>query len=252
MSCIDLLCQSPLYEAGSRRDASRQYPAKYRFMIAAITGLIAGIIHVWSGPDHLAAIAPLAVRRPVRSWIPGARWGLGHSAGVAVIGLLSLWLRDLIPVNLVSSWGERLVGIMLIAIGYWALRKAMRIHAHEHEHDGDRHVHLHAHTHSTPHDQPTAHSHHTHAAFGIGILHGLAGSSHFLGVLPILAFPTRLQAIGYLAAFGIGTILSMATFSSLLGWLTSRWAGGSAKIYRALMGACAASAMAVGCFWLVH
>ncbi len=57
-------------------------------MIAAITGLIAGMIHVWSGPDHLAAIAPLAVRTPRRAWAPGARWGMGHSAGVAVIGLL--------------------------------------------------------------------------------------------------------------------------------------------------------------------
>jgi hypothetical protein len=228
-------------------------------MIAAITGLIAGIIHVWSGPDHLAAIAPLAVRKPNRSWMAGTRWGIGHSAGVAVIGLLSLWLREWIPVNLISSWGdlistwgERFVGIMLIGIGYWALRKAFRIHAHEHEHDGDRHVHLHAHTHTIAHEQPAAHQHHTHAAFGIGILHGLAGSSHFLGVLPILAFPTRIQAIGYLIAFGCGTILSMATFSWLIGLLTSRWAAGSAKIYRALMGACAACAMAVGCFWLVH
>src|SRR4029077_18544512 len=115
-------------------------------MIAVITGLIAGIIHVWSGPDHLAAIAPLAVRKPLRSWVPGARWGLGHSAGVAVIGLLSLWLRDLIPVNLLSSWGERLVGVMLLAIGAWALRKAFRIHVHEHEHEGQRHVHMHAHS----------------------------------------------------------------------------------------------------------
>jgi len=221
-------------------------------MIAAITGLIAGIIHVWSGPDHLAAIAPLAVRKPVRSWIPGARWGLGHSAGVAVIGLLSVWLRNRIPVDLVSSWGERVVGIMLIGIGYWALRKAMRIHVHEHEHDGNRHVHLHAHTHAVAHEQPSAHSHHTHAAFGIGILHGLAGSSHFLGVLPILAFPTRVQAIGYLATFAIGTILSMATFAWFIGLITSRWAADSAKIYRRLMGACAASAVAVGCFWLVH
>jgi hypothetical protein len=221
-------------------------------MIAAITGMIAGIIHVWSGPDHLAAIAPLAVRKPNRSWIPGARWGLGHSAGVALIGILSLWLRDLIPVILISTWGERVVGIMLIGIGYWALRKALRIHAHEHEHDGERHVHLHAHTHNIAHEQPAAHLHHTHAAFGIGILHGLAGSSHFLGVLPILAFPTRIQAIGYLTAFAAGTILSMATFSWLIGSLTSRWAAGSAKIYRGLMSACAASAMAVGCFWLVH
>lgn len=221
-------------------------------MIALLTGFIAGIIHVWSGPDHLAAIAPLAVQKPKRCWVPGARWGFGHSAGVAVIGLLSLWLRDLIPVNLISSWGERIVGVMLIGIGCWALSKAFRIHAHEHEHDGDRHVHLHAHTHHVGHEQPAAHLHHTHAAFGIGILHGLAGSSHFLGVLPILAFPTRVQAIGYLAAFGAGTILSMATFSSLIGLLSSRWATGSAKIYRGLMSLCAVSAMAVGCFWLVH
>jgi len=40
-------------------------------MIAVITGLIAGLIHVLTGPDHLTAIAPLAVRRPHRAWIPG-------------------------------------------------------------------------------------------------------------------------------------------------------------------------------------
>jgi sulfite exporter TauE/SafE len=220
-------------------------------MIAAITGLIAGIIHVWSGPDHLAAIAPLAVRKPIRSWIPGARWGLGHSAGVGIIGLLSLWLRNVIPRDLISQWGERLVGVLLIGIGYWALRKALRIHAHEHDHDGDRHIHLHAHANSSAHERRAAHSH-THAALGIGILHGLAGSSHFVGVLGALAFPTNAQAVAYLMAFGVGTIFSMATFSWLLGSITSRWATGSAKIYRGLMGACAASAMAIGCFWLVH
>src|SRR6267142_1397117 len=100
-------------------------------MIVALTGMVAGILHVWSGPDHLAALAPLAVRRPVRSWVVGARWWLGHSAGVAVIGLLSLWLRNLLPVNLLSAWGERLVGLMLIGIGAWAMRKACRVHAHE-------------------------------------------------------------------------------------------------------------------------
>src|SRR6266702_2044855 len=149
-------------------------------MIAAITGFLAGTIHVWSGPDHLAAIAPLAVRKPGRGWMPGARWGLGHSAGVAAVGLLSLWLRDLLPVNLLSTWGERMVGVMLFGIGLWALRKALTIHAHEHEHQGDRHLHLHAHGRRVPHEQTEAHQRHTHAAFGIGLLHGLAGSSHFL------------------------------------------------------------------------
>ena len=219
-------------------------------MIAPLTGLIAGVIHVWSGPDHLAAIAPLAVRTPKRAWSPGLRWGVGHSAGVAVVGLLSLWLRDLLPVHWLTSWGERIVGIMLCAIGLWALRKAMKVHAHEHQHDGSLHVHMHAHAKAVPHENAEAHRHHTHAAFGIGIFHGLAGSSHFVGVLPILAFPGRLQAIGYLVAFGLGTVLSMASFSSVMGLLGSRCASGSTRIYRGLMGFCAAAALLVGGFWL--
>src|SRR2546429_1136483 len=170
-------------------------------MIAILTGLLAGIVHVWSGPDHLAAIAPLAVRRPKQTWIPGSKWGLGHSAGVAIVGVLSLLLRDLIPMDLISNWGERLVGVMLLAIGAWALRKAFKVHAHEHEHDGDRHIHMHSHSHKVAHQDPEAHHGHTHAAFGIGLLHGLAGSSHFLGVLPILLMPTRVDAITYLLTF---------------------------------------------------
>ena len=217
-------------------------------MIVAITGLVAGIIHVWSGPDHLAAIAPLAVRRPQESWIAGARWGMGHSAGVAVIGLLSLWLRDLIPVNLLSAWGERLVGLMLIGIGAWAMRKAFRVHAHEHEHDGDRHLHMHAHARGVAHEEKKAHNQHTHAAFGIGILHGLAGSSHFLGVLPILALPNNRQAAAYLGAFAAGTIASMAAFSWVMGRVAT--AGNSTKIYRGLMVTCSLVAIGVGCFWL--
>jgi len=220
-------------------------------MIAVLTGLIAGAVHVVTGPDHLTAVAPLAVRRPRRAWLPGVRWGLGHSAGVTLVGLLSLWLRDLIPVDLLSSWGERLVGVMLFGIGLWALRCTFKrnVHAHEHEHGGDRHVHLHTHSHAHSVERERPHVH-THAAFGIGTLHGLAGSSHFLGVLPALAFPTKIQAAAYLLAFGVGTIAAMAAFSWGLGHLAARFEARGLRIYRGLMGTCAVAAMAVGCFWL--
>ena len=33
------------------------------------------------------------------------------------------------------------------------------------------------------------HKRHTHAATGLGVLHGLAGTSHFLAVIPALALP---------------------------------------------------------------
>jgi len=217
-------------------------------MIAPVAGLVAGLLHVWSGPDHLAAIAPLAANGR-RGWSPGARWGLGHSAGVAVVGLVSLWLRDLLPLQMLSSWGERVVGLTLVAIGIWALQKAFKVHAHAHEHDGTRHLHLHAHSQHGRHERHGAHQH-AHAAFGIGVLHGLAGSSHFLGVLPILAFPSTLHAASYLAAFAVGTILSMATFSSVVGLVAARYSKGNTNAYRGLMSLCAASALILGCVWL--
>jgi ABC-type nickel/cobalt efflux system permease component RcnA len=222
------------------------------FMFIVLTGIIAGIIHVWTGPDHLTAIAPLAVRRPQRAWIPGVRWGFGHSAGVAVVGLLSLWLRELIPVDWLSSWGERLVGVMLFGIGLWALRRAFKnkLHAHEHVHDGEQHVHIHSHHHGHAPEKAATHRH-SHAAFGIGTLHGLAGSSHFLGVLPALALPTTWQAAVYLCAFGSGTILAMALFSWGVGKLALRLEDRGQIFYRRLMAGSGVAALAVGVFWMV-
>ena len=222
-------------------------------MIAILSGLLAGAGHVWAGPDHLAAIAPIAARQPQRAWLPGLRWGIGHSAGVLIIGLLSLMLRELMPVDLLSSWGERLVGVMLIGIGLWALRRAFKntLHAHEHEHGGERHVHIHVHAPKSQHTSSSAHQH-SHAAFGIGILHGLAGSSHLLGILPMLAFPTQTQAISYLAAFAAGTVASMAGFSWMMGFAARRAANRGVNLYRGLMGSCGLAAVIVGCVWLVQ
>lgn len=222
-------------------------------MIALLSGLLAGAGHVWSGPDHLAAIAPLAVRHPRRSWLPGLRWGIGHSGGVALIGVMSLMLREWLPLELLASWGERLVGVMLIGIGLWTLRKALQhtVHTHEHEHGGNRHVHVHLHSPKSSHAADSPHRH-THAAFGIGILHGLAGSSHVLGILPMLAFPTRSQAFCYLGAFATGTVISMAGFSWTMGLAAQRAAGGGLKLYRGLMVGCGVAAMGVGCVWIVQ
>src|ERR1041385_6309762 len=137
------------------------------------------------------------------------------------------------------------------AIGFWALRKTFRVHSHEHEHDGTRHLHLYTHLHGHGHDQPAAHAHHTHAALGIGILHGLAGSSHFLAVLPLLALPSRSSAVAYLTAFALGTVASMATFSTLMGLIAQRSSRNGLQVYRALMCACSVAAISVGCYWLL-
>jgi ABC-type nickel/cobalt efflux system permease component RcnA len=224
-------------------------------MISFATGLLAGAIHVVSGPDHLAAVAPFAAESRRRAWEVGLRWGVGHAGGVMFIGVLSLLLRDWLPIEAISSWSERFVGVVLIGIGLWGTRRALsqRVHTHEHEHNGQRHVHIHAHDGATAHTHEQAFEHrHTHAAFAVGTLHGVAGSSHFLGVLPALAFPTLAQAVSYLAAYGVGTVLAMMGFAALVGVSACGLAVSSAQAYQRLMAGCSLAALAVGGWWLVQ
>jgi sulfite exporter TauE/SafE len=216
-------------------------------MMFFIAGIAAGLLHVVSGPDHLAAIAPIALRRPQRAWLTGVRWGFGHASGVCFVGVLSLLLRGLLPVDLISDWSDRIVGILLIGVGIWAFRKAFQVHAHEHDHYGEKHVHLHVHGKRKAHTAPTAHAH-THAAFGIGTLHGLSGSSHFLAIIPALAAPSKTMAALYLACYGVGTMLAMALFAQGIGMVSVEF--NTDKLYRRMMLACSGLAMVVGVLWV--
>ena len=92
---------------------------------------------------------------------------------------------------------------------------------------------------------------HSHAALGIGTLHGLAGGSHLIGVLPALALPSRIGALEYMVAFAIGTLGGIAMFSSALGLLSGRLGGTGGKTYAYLMGSCATAAVVIGSAWLL-
>src|SRR5439155_5176637 len=112
------------------------------------------------------------------------------------------------------------------------------------EHDGAEHVHFHIHG-EEGHEAPRAHVH-THAAFLVGTLHGLAGTSHLLGVLPSLALPSWRHTAGYLATFAAGTIAAMILFAAAVGRIAparaedgmvfTRWALGVASALCALVG----------------
>lgn len=209
---------------------------------ACAAGLLAGLLHVFAGPDHLAALAPLSLQARRRAWAVGLRWGLGHSSGVLVVAALAFGLRQLVPLDAMAGWGERLVGATLIVLGLWGLRSLFRdrLHAHRHHHDGGDHVHFHVHKPGQAHEAPEAHVH-VHAAFWVGTLHGLAGTAHLVGILPSLALPTGAETAGYLAAFALGTLVAMTGFASAIGWFSSglrvyRWALGAASTLCALTG----------------
>ena len=217
-------------------------------MIILISGLVAGAIHVASGPDHLAAVAPLSVESRGRAWSTGLRWGLGHSSGVALVAGLGFLLREQLDIEAISGWSERFVGAILIGIGLWGLRRAFtgRLHSHAHRHASIEHTHIHAHT-ARDAASKAVHTH-EHAAFAVGTLHGFAGTAHFLGVVPALALPTGLDTAIYIGGFALGTVVAMVGFSSAIGLWSANI---SAAIQtRKLLAATSLASIAVGIAWL--
>ena len=187
----------------------------------------------------MAALAPIALESPQKAARTGGIWGLGHGVGVLVVGGVGLALRGLVDIEAWSHWAEFTVGLLLVAIGIWAIVRAgnVEVHVHAHEHGNGEHEHVHAH--------PPKGPRHDHAAFGVGVFHGMAGSGHLFGVIPALALPTG-QAVIYLVAYLVAAVASMSLFASGLGVLAKR--GGTLWIRR-LMYVSGALALVVGLFW---
>ena len=208
-----------------------QSPAVNPLLVAALAGLLAGLVHALSGPDHLSAVAPLVIGEPRRRWRMGLLWGVGHSFGVWTVGLLALALRGILPVASLSSWSERMVGAVLIGVGLWGLRRAFAARL--------------PHSHETPSRRPGR------AAVWIGSVHGLAGSSHILGLLPALALPSAGTSLGYVVGFGVGAVAAMTAFSSAFGLVAARVTGRGLRAYQALLASFSLAAVVVGGYWLV-
>jgi high-affinity nickel permease len=190
-------------------------------VVALIIAFVLGLRHA-SDPDHLVAVTSLVaadggdVRGAARL---GAYWGAGHALTLLVIGFPLIALKTALP-----GWLERGaeigVGVVILLLALRVLRKwrrgDYRVGAHRHE--DDRHRHLshggephHAHRHvRTPRQ-----------AFGIGLLHGLAGTGAVV-VLLIAALPGRLEAAAALAVFAPMSMASMTLFTSAFAWLLTR------------------------------
>lgn len=199
-------------------------------MLTALTGLLLGCWHVVSGPDHLAAISTLATASNDRraGTRVGLAWGLGHASGVWLVGLLLLALGSLIPLELVGAWSERLVGFAIIAVGVWGLVRARG--------ELER--------------APSGHVHGTGSALGIGLIHGVAGSSHLYGVLPALALGAG-GRVSYLIGFGVGSIVAMGLFAGMLALLVGRLAGSRERVRRGVLLGASVVAIVIGTAWVL-
>jgi len=199
-------------------------------VMTLIGGTLASILHVISGPDHLAAVTPLALESHKKAWKIGLSWGFGHVFGMLIIGVLFIFLKARIPLEEISNSSEQLVGFVLVGIGIWAIHKIFRkhrYHIHPHFHlEKEPYLHTHKHQHSIE-DVSHIHYHEKEqtqsifSSFTIGVLHGLAGVAHFLMFLPILGFTANSDSLYYIFGFTIGTLIAMTSYTIVLGKLTS-------------------------------
>ena len=162
------------------------------FLVAATTlksawaGLLAGCLHTLTGPDHLAALAPLTVG-PSRAQnaLMGALWGCGHNTGQMLFGLAFVLLKDRLPfdMEIIGQWGQGIVGGTLVIIGimgWWEARAMARgesSHSHSHSHGlpfgigkdmfGDGHTHSHSHSHDDGDAVANLRFAHAHAESGV-------------------------------------------------------------------------------------
>ncbi|KAK6240750.1 Urease accessory protein UreH-like [Theobroma cacao] len=181
---------------------------------SAWTGFFAGCLHTLSGPDHLAALAPLSIGRTrMESAVVGALWGCGHDAGQVIFGLLFLLLKDRLHVEVIRTWGTRVVGLTLLAIGAMGIREASEVPA---PCVALENVECDVSVYETLENPAVGKKKLGFATFATGIIHGLQPDALMM-VLPALALPSRLAGAAFLIMFLLGTVVAMGCYTVFIG-----------------------------------
>jgi len=196
-----------------RRSARALTMASFLFL-----GFLIGIRHALDA-DHVAAVMALAARGGTIGGLArqGALWGLGHSLTLLLVAGACILLGVAVPHGAERGF-EAAVGAMLVLLGISVLVRLRR-----------RGIDAHAHAHG-----PLAPR-----ALIVGAVHGLAGS----GALVLLVAGTaRSSATGlaYVALFGLGSVLGMASLAAAAALplsATARLRGRSHKVLCAGTGA---------------
>lgn len=184
-------------------------------LVSAWMGLMAGCLHTLTGPDHLAALAPLSIgRTKLESVAVGALWGCGHDAGQVIFGILFLFLKDKLQIEVLRTWGARVVGMTLVAIGVNGIREAQEaamIPCLAGNGSGLA-------SNALPHIEPASNTKRNtgFATFATGIVHGLQPDALIM-ILPALALPSRFAGAAFLSMFLLGTVLSMSGYTAFIG-----------------------------------
>lgn len=203
--------------------------------LAAATGFALGLQHA-ADADHVVAVSTIVSRgrRASSAWLVGLFWGLGHGLTLLLVAGGLVALRARLPGALAQGL-ECAVGFLLVGLGLSAMlgarvRGGLVEHRHEHghgdghgHHGGAAHSHAHEHLPSLAALARREDSGRLWRGLGLGMAHGLAGSSA-LSLALLAAMPGPLEALACILVFGLGTLAGMFLLSIALSWSLARLA----------------------------
>jgi len=177
-------------------------------------GFLLGMQHALEA-DHIAAVSSIAARRTDIGDIVrhGLTWGIGHTLTLFAFAGAAILLGRAIPEQSARPL-EAAIGIMLVGLGAHVLWRLWRdrVHFHQHGHaDGTVHVHVHSHAGETVAHARAAHAH----------IHGFRWRT-----LLVSQASSPAVGLGYVALFGIGSMIGMGALSTAIAVplaVSARW-----------------------------
>ena len=153
--------------------------------------------------DHLLAVSNIVTKR--NRWVlamkDGIYWSLGHTSTVFLMGLVIILGKLMISDNTpIFGYFESLVGLMLMGLGVYRLHKLYKFKQHLTVY----HAHAHLHVHSDNHQ----------LAYGVGLIHGLAGSGAII-LSAITTMKSSFDTLLFLLIFGLGSVVGMLLASGI-------------------------------------
>jgi hypothetical protein len=225
-------------------------------MVFKVVGpaLLAGIIHVVLGPDHLAAIMTVSACQGHSAVWHGFRWGVGHSIGLLVVAAI-LWAVDVDASESKVSFAKYasyVSGAFMIGLGAFFIRDILQNDKsgmgfsavatsaefemstivrtrdtgpdsavdEEFRVDEEQSDFLHR---DDPKKAEQVSLRQVLASLLAGIIGGIAGPGGALAIVPASYYSTKFEAIMYIVLFIISSTACMGAIAYGYGRFTSTW-----------------------------
>ena len=161
-------------------------------------GLLLGCLHALEA-DHIITVTNLVLNKDSlkNSLRLALQWGFGHSLTLTILAILVFSL-DTAFMALMSTKAEQMVGVTMIFLGlivfFQELKQNSKFKVFAHK------------------DVETSGS----QLFGVGVLHGVAGSTSIFLLIPVALTKSIWGVFSYVGLFCLGMILTMGFYGLFL------------------------------------